>query len=55
MPVVVGVIMGSVVARYAPADLFKAVFVLVAGVSAIRLLFGKDTWRLGPDMPAGPS
>jgi len=53
-PVVIGVIMGSVVARYAPADLFKAVFVLVAGVSAIRLLFGKDTWRLGLDMPAKP-
>ncbi len=53
-PVVIGVVMGSVVARYAPADLFKAVFVLVAGVSAIRLLFGKDTWRLGLDMPAKP-
>jgi uncharacterized protein len=54
VPVVVGVIMGSFVARYAPADLFKAVFVLVAGASAIRLLFGKDTWRLGLDMPAKP-
>ncbi|MGO4572770.1 sulfite exporter TauE/SafE family protein [Microvirga sp. 2TAF3] len=54
VPVVVGVIMGSVVARYAPADLFKTVFVVVAGISAIRLLFGKDTWRFGLDMPAKP-
>lgn len=54
VPVVVGVIMGSFIARYAPADLFKAVFVAVAGVSAIRLLFGKDTWRFGLDMPAKP-
>jgi len=54
VPVVVGVVMGTVVARYAPADLFKAVFVLVAGVSAVRLLFGRDTWRLGLDMPAKP-
>jgi uncharacterized membrane protein YfcA len=54
VPVVLGVIMGSVVARYAPADLFKAVFVVVAGISAIRLLFGKDTWRFGLDMPAKP-
>ena len=37
-----------------PADLFKTVFVLVAGMSAIRLLFGKDTWRFGLDMPARP-
>src|SRR5215211_8603604 len=54
VPVVLGVIIGSVIARYAPADLFKAVFVVVAGISAIRLLFGKDTWRFGLDMPARP-
>lgn len=51
VPVVLGVILGSVAARFAPADLFKAVFVLVAGVSAIRLLFGRDSWRLGDDIP----
>jgi uncharacterized membrane protein YfcA len=54
VPVVLGVVVGSVIARYAPADLFKAVFVVVAGISAIRLLFGKDTWRFGLDMPAKP-
>ncbi|MEO9339717.1 sulfite exporter TauE/SafE family protein [Mesorhizobium sp. SB112] len=51
IPAVIGVIAGSVIARYAPADLFKTVFVVVAGLSAIRLLFGKDSWRLGLDMP----
>jgi len=50
-PVVLGVVLGSLIARFAPADLFKGVFVVVAGLSAIRLLFGKDTWRLGLDMP----
>jgi len=54
VPVVLGVGIGSIIARYAPADLFKTVFVVVAGVSAIRLLFGKDTWRFGLDMPAKP-
>lgn len=54
VPVVLGVVVGSIIARYAPADLFKAVFVVVAGLSAIRLLFGKDTWRFGLDMPAKP-
>ncbi|HEX2510685.1 MAG TPA: sulfite exporter TauE/SafE family protein [Microvirga sp.] len=54
VPVVIGVVMGSFIARFAPADLFKAVFVGVAGVSAARLLLGKDTWRLGTDMPSGP-
>ena len=54
VPVVLGVIVGSIIARYAPADLFKGVFVVVAGLSAIRLLFGKDTWRFGLDMPSKP-
>lgn len=53
LPVVLGVVAGSLVARHAPADLFKAVFVAVAGVSAIRLLFGRDSWRLGTDLPSG--
>ncbi|CAH1652100.1 sulfite exporter TauE/SafE family protein [Chelatococcus asaccharovorans] len=51
IPVVVGVCMGSLVARYAPEALFKSVFVVVAGVSAVRLLFGKDSWNLGLEMP----
>jgi uncharacterized membrane protein YfcA len=53
VPVVLGVAGGSLIARYAPADLFKAVFVVVAFVSAMRLLFASDRWKLGDDMP-GP-
>ena len=51
IPAILGVIIGSFVARFAPAELFKWVFVLVAGASALRLLFGKDSWRLADDMP----
>lgn len=53
LPVLAGVILGSVIARYAPERLFKIVFVAVAWSAAARLLFGKDTWRLGEDMPQG--
>lgn len=51
VPAVLGVIAGSVVARYAPADLFKIVFVVVAVASALRLLFASDRWKLGEEMP----
>ncbi|MCZ8029612.1 MAG: sulfite exporter TauE/SafE family protein [Rubrivivax sp.] len=54
VPVVIGVIAGSLAARYAPPDVFKAVFVVVAGASAIRLLFGRDSWRIADDLPKGP-
>lgn len=50
VPVVLGVIGGSLIARYAPPDLFKAVFVAVAFVSAMRLLFASDRWKLGDKM-----
>ena len=51
VPVVLGVIAGSVIARYAPAEVFKFIFILVAGVSAIRLLFGKDSWKIADELP----
>ena len=53
LPVLVGVIGGSVIARYAPEKLFKYVFVAVAWSAAARLLFGKESWRFGEEMPKG--
>jgi uncharacterized membrane protein YfcA len=51
VPVFLGVVVGSVIARYAPAGLFKLVFVCVAGVSVIRLLFGNERWRISETLP----
>jgi len=42
IPVVIGVVIGSFIARYAPAVVFKVVFVLVAGFSSVRLMLGLD-------------
>src|SRR3954470_7406029 len=39
LPIVIGVIAGSITARYAPERLFKVVFVGVAWSAAARLLF----------------
>src|SRR5450631_3006824 len=54
LPVVIGVIVGSVTARYAPERLFKMVFVGVAWSAAARLLLARDNWKLGDDLPRGP-
>lgn len=50
-PVIIGVALGGYIAADAPAWLFKVVFVVVAGISAIKLLFGRDNWRLSDDLP----
>jgi uncharacterized membrane protein YfcA len=54
LPVLVGVLAGSVTARYAPERLFKIVFVVVAWSAATRLLLARETWKFGDDLPRGP-
>lgn len=50
-PVVVGVVLASALARYAPEKLFKIVFVAMLGFSSLRLLFWPDGWKLANVMP----
>ena len=51
VPVVVGTVLGSVLAAFAPGLLLKAVFVLIAGSNAIKNLAGREDWRIGADFP----
>jgi uncharacterized membrane protein YfcA len=54
LPTVLGVLIGSVIARYAPPYVFKFVFVGIASVSSARLLLNLK-WNLGEDVPKGTS
>src|SRR5882757_2104241 len=54
LPVLVGVVAGSVTARYAPERLFKIVFVGMAWSAAARLLLARASWKFGDDLPRGP-
>jgi uncharacterized membrane protein YfcA len=51
VPIVAGVIGGTVLARYAPAAVFKTVFVLVALLTAVKLIFRDRLPTLGQDVP----
>ena len=51
VPSVVGVAIGSWLAAIAPAAVFKIVFVLFLYLLIVRLLFGRDGWRLGDALP----
>jgi uncharacterized protein len=53
LPIVIGVVIGSAIARVAPERLFKYVFVCVAFSATFRLWFGRDSWKLGDEMPKG--
>ena len=54
LPILIGVLAGTITARYAPERLFKIVFVLVAWSAAARLLLARATWTLGETLPEGP-
>jgi uncharacterized protein len=54
-PIVVGVIVGAVIAHFAPGAFFKLVFVIGGGLMSIKLLFGREHWQLGHQLPATPT
>jgi uncharacterized membrane protein YfcA len=54
VPTVIGVVVGSLIARFAPESLFKVVFVVVATTTAVRLLLARDNWKFADDFPKGP-
>lgn len=51
LPIVAGVLLASLVARYAPEQLFKLVFVVIAGFSALRMLLKPNGWRFAEELP----
>jgi uncharacterized protein len=51
--ILLGVLAGSITARYAPERLFKYVFVCVAWSATLRLWLARDSWKLGDEMPKG--
>ena len=52
--VVIGIAIGSGIATVAPSPVFKIAFVVIAAIIAGKLLFGRQSWRLGDDLPKHP-
>jgi uncharacterized membrane protein YfcA len=51
IPTIIGVVIGSGLATFAPPAVFKIAFILLALIISARLLFGGDKWRLGDALP----
>ena len=52
VPIIAGAIGGTIAARYAPAAMFKTVFILVALATAVRLMFPARLPQLGVELPS---
>ncbi len=51
LPAVVGVACASAIAAFAPATLMTLLFVLIATLIALKLLFAGDRWNIGNELP----
>jgi uncharacterized membrane protein YfcA len=53
LPAVTGVGVGALTAAFAPGAVFKLAFAVIAAFIALKLLFGREEWRLGGELPGG--
>jgi uncharacterized membrane protein YfcA len=51
LPIVGGVGIGSVIAYFASATVFKLLFVVFATLMALKLIFGRENWRIADQLP----
>jgi uncharacterized membrane protein YfcA len=54
LPVLGGVILGTIIARFAQPQVFQMVFVVVSAINATKLLTGGSGWRLRDTLPSAP-
>ena len=54
VPVVLGVIVGALVAYVASSAILKVIYIVFTVLMALRLLFGRESWRFGDRFPARP-
>ncbi|SDW49901.1 sulfite exporter TauE/SafE family protein [Roseicitreum antarcticum] len=53
VPIIAGVLIGALIARYASPVVMQAVFVVVAGVNALKLISGTTRLNFATEMPQG--
>ncbi len=54
IPVPVGVVLASFVAAHVSGDGLKGIFAGIAVVVGLRMLFNRESWRIGSDIPGNP-
>ena len=54
LPVVAGVALGAVLARYADEAVLKGIWVAAASLVSLKLFLGRQDWQLGEAIPGQP-
>jgi uncharacterized membrane protein YfcA len=51
LPIIGGVAIGSFIAYFASSTVFKLLFVVFATLMALKLFFGRESWRIADQLP----
>ncbi len=54
LPVPIGVVLASLTAAYISSEGLRLIFTMIMIAVALRLLFNRESWRIGKDIPTGP-
>jgi uncharacterized membrane protein YfcA len=54
LPVPLGVVLASLTAAYISSEGLRAIFAVITALVGLRLLFNREHWRIGSDMPGNP-
>jgi uncharacterized membrane protein YfcA len=55
IPVPVGVVLASLTAAYISSEGLRIIFAVITALVAIRLLFNRESWRVGSEVPGNPA
>lgn len=55
IPVPVGVVLASITAAYISSEGLRVIFAVIMLLVAFRMLFNRESWRLGDDLPRNPA
>lgn len=50
-----GAILATIIAAHVPGDALKGIFAVVSLLVAFRMIFNRDSWRLGTELPGEPA
>jgi len=53
-PVVAGVVIGTLVARYSDTTILTVIWAGAASMMALKMFFGREHWKLGDEIPGNP-
>jgi uncharacterized membrane protein YfcA len=52
--IVIGVVLGTIAAKYSSGDALKWVWVTAAALISLKMAFGREDWRLADQLPPSP-